>query len=367
MLEPLLRDRRGLSPVLSVLLIFASVAILIAGMRAAAPLLTPFLLAIFIAVLTAPPLFFLRRRGFPTWAALSVVVAALLAAGGVLTVIIGGSLNDFSANLPEYEARLRQQVGELLAWLRGFGIDVPREAFTSLLDPAEAMHLAGQMLSGLGGLLANAFLILLTVVFLLFEASQMPDKLRAALKRPEKPLQRLEAIASNINRYMAIKTLTSLLTGAGVALWLGFLGVDFPLLWGLVAFLLNFVPNIGSIIAAIPAVLLALVQLGLGSALWSALGYLLINGLVGNVLEPRVMGRGLGLSTLVVFVSLVFWGWVLGPVGMFLSVPLTMSLKIALDSSPETRPVAVLLGSDVVPRPPAQSPVDAPATPDKNA
>ncbi len=335
-----------LAPGLLFLLVSAALVILIAGLRTAAPLLTPLLLAIFIAVLTAPPLFFLRNRGVPTGVALLLVILALVALGSGLAALIGGSLNDFSANLPHYEERLRQQVGELMGWLNGLGLYLPKEALTSLLDPAKAMRLAGQMISGMGGLLANAFLILLTVIFLLLEASQLPAKLHAALDRPENSLQRLSRIALNINHYMAIKAATSLLTGLSITLWLGFLGVDYPVLWGTVAFLLNFVPNIGSIIAAVPAVLLALVQLGLGSALWTAAGYLVVNILIGSVLEPKVMGRGLGLSTLVVFVSLVFWGWVLGPVGMFLSVPLTMTLKIALNSSPQTRPAAILLGSD---------------------
>ena len=335
-----------LAPGLLFLLVSAALVIVIAGMRAAAPLLTPFLLAIFIAVLTAPPLFFLRNRGVPTGVALLLVILALVAAGSGLAALIGGSLNDFSANLPHYEERLQQQVGEMKGWLGGLGVHLPNEALTSLLDPAKAMHLAGQMISGVGGLLANAFLILLTVIFLLLEAAHMPAKLQAALSAPEKSLQRLGSIARNINHYMAIKAATSLLTGLIVTLWLWFLGVDYPVLWGTVAFLLNFVPNIGSIIAAVPAVLLALVQLGLGSALWTAAGYLLVNILIGSVLEPKVMGHGLGLSTLVVFISLVFWGWVLGPVGMFLSVPLTMTLKIALDSSRQTRPAAILLGSD---------------------
>ena len=252
-------------------------------------------------------------------------------------------------NLPHYEERLRQQVGELMGWLGGLGVQLPEGALTHLLDPAKAMRVAGQMITGAGGLLANAFLILLTVIFLLLEASQLPAKLHAALDRPENSLEHLSRIATNINRYMAIKAVTSLSTGVCITLWLWYLGVDYPVLWGTVAFLLNFVPNIGSIIAAIPAVLLALVQLGIGTALWTAAGYLVVNILIGSVLEPKVMGRGLGLSTLVVFVSLVFWGWVLGPVGMFLSVPLTMTLKIALDSSPQTRPAAILLGSDASP------------------
>ncbi len=340
-------DRPGYSPATGFLLTCAALVIVIAGMRAAAPLLTPLLLSIFLAVLTAPPMFYLRDRGLPTGAALLLVVFVLVVLGVGLAALIGGSLNDFSANLPGYETRLREQSRELRLWLEGVGLHLPRETFTELLDPARAMHLAGQVISGLGGLLANAFLILLTVIFLLFEASQLPAKLNAVIGGSEGSMQRLGSIAQNINRYMAIKALTSLLTGVGVALCLLPIGVDFPVLWGLLAFLLNFVPNIGSIIAAVPAVLLALVQLGPMGAVWTILVYLLINTVVGNVLEPRVMGRGLGLSTLVVFVSLVFWGWVLGPVGMFLSVPLTMTLKIALDSSPGTRPAAVLLGSEI--------------------
>ena len=147
----------------------------------------------------------------------------------------------------------------------------------------------------------------------------------------------------------------------GVALWL--IGVDYPVLWGVLAFMLNFVPNIGSIIAAVPAVLLTIVQLGIGPAFLVAVVYVAVNILIGSILEPRFMGKGLGLSTLVVFVSLIFWGWVLGPVGMLLSVPLTMIFKIALESSPETRWIAVLLGSSPpalpetpAPEPPAPSP-----------
>ena len=135
-------------------------------------------------------------------------------------------------------------------------------------------------------------------------------------------------------------------TGIAIGVWLAVIGVDYAMLWGLLAFLLNYVPNIGSIIAAVPTVLFAAVQLGPGAALWSAAGYLVVNVVVGSVVEPRFMGRGLGLSTLVVFLSLVFWGWVLGPVGMFLSVPLTMMIKIALDSRPDTHWIAVLLGPE---------------------
>ncbi|MDX1440115.1 MAG: AI-2E family transporter, partial [Rubricoccaceae bacterium] len=158
----------------------------------------------------------------------------------------------------------------------------------------------------------------------------------------------IRQFTEGMKQYLVIKTMVSLLTGTIVALWLTIVGVDFPLLWGLLAFLLNYIPNIGSILAAIPVVLLALVQLGLGSAVLVAVGFLVINMVIGNVIEPRWTGHGVGLSPLVVFFSLVFWGWVLGPIGLILSVPLTVTLKIALESSPETQWLAVLLGPEKV-------------------
>lgn len=337
----------GFSPAARFVIVAGSFVLVIAGLRTAAPLVTPFLLAVFIAVIAAPPMFYLVRRGLPSWAAMLAVSVVVAAIGAAIVGMVSGSLANFTANLPSYQEKLRMLSGHFMDWLAGLGVDLPREALTTYLDAGKAMEMAGTLLGGLGDILANALLILLTVVFILFEASSLPAKLRAALKTPEESMERLHSVLDNINHYMMLKSLMSLLTGFLVWLWLWLLGVDFSMLWAVVAFLLNFVPNIGSIIAAVPAFLLALVQLGPTSALWVAVGYLAINVLVGNVIEPRFMGRGLGLSTLVVFLSLVFWGWVLGPVGMFLSVPLTMALKIALDANPQTRPVAIMLGAEI--------------------
>jgi predicted PurR-regulated permease PerM len=152
-----------------------------------------------------------------------------------------------------------------------------------------------------------------------------------------------------MKRYVVIQTGVSLVTGILIGSWLAILGVDFPVLWGLMAFLLNFIPNLGSIIAAIPAILLTLVQLGMGHAALAAAGYVVISFMIGNVVQPRLMGRGLGLSTLVVFLSLLFWGSLLGLVGMVLSVPITMAFKIAFESNESTRWIAVLLGPEPSP------------------
>jgi len=184
------------------------------------------------------------------------------------------------------------------------------------------------------------------VIFLLFEAMAVPHKW-AYLGSHAPSAEGIHRFIASVNQYLFIKTIVSLGTGIAVTLLLWVIGVDYPILWGLVAFLFNFVPNIGSIIAAIPPLLLALVQLGGESAIYVAIGYIAINMVVGNVIEPRFMGRGVGLSTLIVFLSLVFWGWVLGPVGMLLSVPLTMIVKIALETREDTRWIAVLLGPDI--------------------
>lgn len=329
------------------LLVAAAFVVVVAGMQAAASLIAPFLLSVFLAVIAAPPMRALCRRGLPDWAALLVVVLGLVAAGMVVAVLVAGSLDGFKASLPEYQARLSGLTSQLAAWLNRLGVHVPEQALLTYLDPGKTLGMAGDLISSLSGVLANALLILLTVIFILFEASSLPAKLRLALRSPEESIARLEHMLDSVNRYMGIKTLTSLATGLTVWVWLELLGVDFAVLWGLTALLLNYVPTIGSILAAIPAVLLALVQLGPNSALLAAAGFLVVNTVVGNVVEPKVMGRGLGLSTLVVFISLVFWGWVLGAVGMFLSVPLTMALKIALDANPETRQIAILLGPDL--------------------
>ena len=230
-------------------------------------------------------------------------------------------------------------------------------ASSSLLEhfnPAMAMQLVANTLKGFGNVLTNSFLILLTVVFILFEASSFPSKLRHISADADATFSRFEQFSDKVKRYIGIKVGSSLLTSllVGICLWL--IGVDFVLLWSTLAFLLNFVPNIGSIIAAIPAILLALVQLGSGGAALTAAAYVAINMLVGNIIEPRFMGRGLGLSTLVVFLSLVFWGWLLGPVGMLLSVPLTITIKMAFESYPDTHWLAILLGSEQEHQPDSQ-------------
>ncbi len=334
-----------------VLFTLASLVVIIAGVKAADQLFVPFLMALLVAIVAAPALLWFVRLGISEWLAMVLVVLIMLGAAVGVGMLVGNSIDDFQQALPTYEVRLRELVGNAITWINQYGVSVSSDSLLKYLDPAEAMKLVGRTVNAFGGVLTNSFFILLTAIFLLFELAHFPDKMRSVLKDADQSISQFSGIALNVNRYLGIKTLASIATGVFITIWLYVVGVDFPVLWGLLAFLLNYVPNIGSIIAAVPAVLLGLVELGVGHALWAGGGYLLANMVIGNIIEPRFMGRGLGLSTLVVFVSLVFWGWVLGPVGMFLSVPLTMAVKVALESSESTRWIAVMLGSDVPPIP----------------
>ena len=328
------------------LLILASFIVVVAGMKAASSILVPFFLAVFIAVICTPPLFWLQRKGVPKVFALVIMLLAILLIGILFGALIGPPLSDFLKSLPDYQDQLTVHINSLIRWLRENGINVPAKEVPRTLNPGWVMDLAGGIFAGLSSALTNGFLILLTVLFILMEVSDLPKKLRVVLKNPERSLSTIEKFSQDAKRYLVIKTLISAATGFAIWLWLLILGVDYPVLWGMLAFLLNYVPNIGSIIAALPAVFLALVQLGVGAALLTTLGFVVVNTVLGNLIEPKLMGKGLSLSTLVVFLSMVFWGWILGPIGMILSVPMTSLVKIALESYEETRGLAFMLGSD---------------------
>ena len=333
-----------------VLLVLAALVIVIAGLKAASALIVPLLMALFIAIITLPFMLWLTGKGASKWAALGLILLVL--ASVILTVgsLISSSVDQFSALLPTYENKLRTTITLLSDWAARHQLTGFTGTEFTIVDPKAAARIIGGLVGSVGRIVGDSLLIFFTVVFLLVEASTIPNKIRAILSDPDTTLERLSEFLSAVKQYLVIKSLTSLITGVVVTAWLFFLGVDFAVLWGSIAFFMNFVPFVGSIIAAVPVVFLAFLDAGVQDALLVAAGFLAINLVVGNLIEPRFMGRGLGLSTLVVFLSLLFWGWVFGPVGMFLSVPLTMLIKIALESDPRSRWIAILLSSGTLPR-----------------
>ena len=321
----------------------AASVIVIAGLRAAQALVVPLMLALFLAIIAAPGVNWLQQKRVPSAIAILLVVIVMLAVLTVVGVVLGRSVNLFVAAIPQYQVRMDGLVESIPGSLARFNIELDESEIREVISPGSVMSWVGSGLKGLASLVSNAFMISLIVVFMLLEGVWVPTKLRVAFGEGSDTVRRLSNAATHIQRYLAVKTIISLVTGALVALLTAVIGLDFALVWGLLAFLLNFIPTIGSLLAAVPAVLLALVQLGPGSALAVAIGFLVINVSFGNIIEPNVMGRTLGLSTLVVFLSLVFWGWVLGTIGMLLSVPLTMIIKIILESSEKTKPIAIML------------------------
>ncbi|RLQ20671.1 AI-2E family transporter [Seongchinamella sediminis] len=338
------RSIPGSKPVRDTLLTLAALVVVLAGARYASNLLVPFLLALFMATILSSPITRLRQRGVANWLAVSIVASAALLFIALVFVLLGSTISGFVQILPDYEEQLRNLLRGWLDWLDNRGIEISGDALSSALDPGSAMGFFAGFLSGLGDTLSNLLLIILTVVFMLADASSLGDKL-AAGRTPENSqrIAGLSVLAVSMNRYVTTKTLLSLLTGLLISTGMWLLDVQFALLWGFLAFLLNFIPNIGSFIAAVPAVLLSLLERDPLLTGLMLLLYLLVNTLVGNVIEPRVMGQRLGLSTLAVFLSLIFWGWMFGPVGMLLSVPLTMVIKFVAEQQPGSAWFAVLI------------------------
>ena len=342
----------NISPLARFLVVFAAFVIVVSGLKMAGPLLVPFLLAVFVAMIVSPLLNWLKNFRIPSGVAILLVVILILFVGFVMAAVIGSSITDFRQDIPIYSAKLSAMSEAVQQWLMVRGIEIDAQQWQNSFDPGAVMKLVGSTLASFGNVMTNAVMILLTVIFILAENMGFGEKLRLA-RGNEVSQEWLTKFSDSVHSYLAIKAAISLLTGLIIFSWLWILGVDYAILWGLLAFMLNFIPTVGSFIAAVPAVLLALVQLGILHAGLTLGGFVLVNLVMGNVIEPRCMGRGLNLSPLVVFVSLVLWGWVLGPVGMLLSIPLTIMIKIALENQPESRWISIMLGGAPAPESPS--------------
>ncbi|MEO8166677.1 MAG: AI-2E family transporter [bacterium] len=330
-------------------LIAASLVVIVWGINQAKGVVVLFLVSAFLAVIGRVPVRWMERKGIPSVVAVLIVVAAMVTLVLGLGIVVGASLNDFSNALPVYQTRMHDMMQGFKDFLRTKGMRVTDKILLGYVNPEAILNFTGTLFAQLSSVLSNILVILFTVMFILLEGSGFPVKLRAVLGNPQAAFPQLTKFANDLKRYMFIKTLINLTAGILTALWLSFLGVDFPVLWGFLAFLLHFIPSVGSIVAAVPAVILALIQFGGGPALLTATGYIVIGMILGNVIEPKIMGQRLGLSVLVVFVSLIVWGSMLGVVGALLCIPLTMTVKLACEANENTKWIAVLLGPEISP------------------
>jgi predicted PurR-regulated permease PerM len=340
-------DRMEQNPGTRYLFILALVVIVVGGLRLAAPILLPFSFALFLAVLTLPIVIWLQQHRVPRGPAIFLAVLVDVAIFGLIILLASQSINDFQVKMGRYATSLSNLWNGWIVSLQGMefpGAQALSQYMTAdIVDPGQFFTLAGGTLTRVFSFASNAFLVFLILIFILAEATVFPAKFRAILGASAGSASRYTKIVTEVQEYLGIKTFISLATGVLLGSWCWVLKLDFPVLLGLVAFVLNYVPTIGSIIASAPAILLALIQFGPGYSLLVGGGYAVVNLAFGNLIEPNLLGRRLGLSTLVVILSLIFWGWVWGPVGALLAVPLTMVVKIMLENTSDLKWVSVLL------------------------
>jgi AI-2 transport protein TqsA len=334
-----------LGPGAKTVLMLAGLVIVIAGLKLAAPLLVPLVMAVFITTVSMPVVRWLTARRVPYWAAIVLAVLLDFAVLMGFAGLIGGSLNEFYSRVPAYQERAEQLAIGGARWFESRGVQIDEARVVNAIDGAQVVDILTTLFREVTELLSNAMLVALLVLFMLFEAAPWRTKMSYVLRRPTIDLPRFANAAREVQTYLVVKSAISVVTGVLCGGWAAVCGVDFALLWGLLAFLLNYIPTLGMFVATIPPVAVALFQHDPATALLVLAGYVIINFTLGNFVEPRIMGRAVGLSPLVVFLSMVFWGWLWGPVGALLSVPLTMAIKILLASTEDLRWAAVLLGS----------------------
>lgn len=346
---------RESTTILRPLLTVAAVIVILGAMRIAAPILNPLLLALVITLLCNPIFLWLQRRGLSVWLALLIMTGGFLTSAAVLVSVIGISVGRLTEQLAVYQALLAEQELALRTWLAGYGLVAADLQFFGLLNSVNLTRLLGFMLTGIGNVLGNALLVL----FFLVELPAFRRRLRLDLGEHSPLLDRLTSFGGSVVGYFVVRTYINLVVAIGSTIGMALLGVPFAILWGILIFVLSYIPYVGIPIAAVPAVLLALAEHGLLRAGLVILVVTLVNAALENLVAPNMIGRRLRLSPAVVFVSFFFWTWLLGPPGTFLSMPITVLVTVVLDNYEETRWLARLMGAasiEALSEPPAAAP-----------
>lgn len=324
---------------------FASIVLIIAGIKAASEIVVILFLAIFISSIISNLINFLQSKHIPKIVAYLFATGILVLFSLLLSYIVNISLKDFLTNLPQYEKQLQNLVLQGISLAEEYGYIIDKQTILDALNIGSFFGITTNLIGSIGTFLSKFLLVIIGIAFILAESKSFEKKLKIIFAKKNEKLEHFNLFSSNIQKYFSVKTTTSFFTGFLVAITLILFKIDYPILWGVIAMLFNFVPVIGSIIAAIPAILLSLVTQDLQTTAILTILYVVINISISNIIEPKFMGKELGLSPLVIFFSLIFWGWVLGLVGMFLAVPITMTLKIAFNSNKETKWLSILMSN----------------------
>jgi predicted PurR-regulated permease PerM len=324
----------------------AAGVIIIAGLKVASPIVNPILMAVFFSIIILHPITWLRKKG------VNGLLSILIVAFGLLVIFfgIGGavtkSIIEFSQNLPQYKKQLSDITDSSITLLNGYGLDVTSDNFSDNFSAGNTFSYASKFITGVGGVFWQILLLILVSAFIIGEANSFPVKLKVILKNPTTSIENITVISKNIRHYLVIKTVTGLIGGISVAVVLFVMHIQYAIVWGILVLLMRYIPNIGSIIAAIPIMLFVLIQDGLTGVFYVGIAYAIINFIIGQIIEPKFLAKGMNLSTLAVFLSLVFWGWILGDVGMLLAVPITMAMKISFETRENSHWIAIMLGSE---------------------
>ena len=315
------------------LITFAALVVAIAGLKEISGLVSTVILGIFLSIIFLPVTDWMTRRKIPRALSSSLLLLSFAVLVGTLSGYLSSSVSQFISDSPNIVEGLRKYFANAEAYIAGFGVNVH---IMDYINVSQAMKTGMSVVEKFGGVMSKAFLVLLVCYFMLLEAPRWNEKIKGMLGSEQG-----DEIVSRIKVYINVKTATSLITGLLISLCLFLIGHKYWILWGFLAFILNFIPNIGSIIAAVPAVVVAAATMGQVEMGLTILAYVVSNVGIGSFLEPKILGDKLGLSTLVILLSMLFWGWMFDTIGMFLSVPLTISIKILLGRSK----VAGLLGN----------------------
>jgi predicted PurR-regulated permease PerM len=354
-----------LTPLARLLLTVASTVVVLAGMRAAAPVLGPIFIALLISIAWSPGSIWLRSRGWPgPVAALTGIVLGVIGIA-LFVLLVWTSLVQLQDRLPEYQPRVEALMGEITARLAAFNVDTSRIRSAEIFQPGAIVGYALRFIRRLTETAGNISVLVLLMAFMMIEGVRYPQKLRDALASSSVAVERANQFGDSMRSYVVINSIFGLVAAVVNTALLLVLGVDFAVLWGVLSFLLSFVPNVGFLIALVPPTLLALLQFGLGRAIIVAGGFIVINFFVDSVVKPRFVGESLDLSPLVVVISLIFWGWLLGPLGALLAVPLSIGARFLLESFEESRWLAHLMSdrgpsvTEVQSRPPIVGDADS--------
>lgn len=331
-------------PINQLFILTAAISIVFMAMKLSDEIIVPLLIASAIAILLAPLIGYLEKKHIPRVVSLIFVTVLILIPVVVLGGFIGEEVSDFVRNYDTIQKKFDLWLGQMSEKINHLGIAVEHNDLREIFDQSNFTELIQGLAMQTKNQFSNIFLIFFLVAFILMDSNYLHNKFLKVMKDRKGSIEEGMEIIEKIKRYFHIKVKTSLLTALCILLVLWFYDMRYAFLWATLVFFLNFIPVVGSIIAAIPAVVLALIDHSLMTAMWISMWYVIVNTVIGNMLEPHIMGKGLGLSSLTVFLSMIFWGWMFGPAGMILSVPLTMGLQFLFDQYEETKWFAFMLG-----------------------